>query len=91
MKLTNTFEVELENGKVCTVEVEAFGNKEPYGADADGNRGEMRFFVTDEEAVEVICNQPISYEETKEAEELALLMATSFNWEELFNEAEEES
>ena len=90
MKLTHEFEVELENGKQCVVEVEAFGEyEENYGADADGNRGAKVFFVTDEEATSVSCAQSITYDETKEAEALALKASCEHDWESQFNEAVE--
>lgn len=91
MRLTHKFKVELENGKKCVVEVEAFCEYDPnYGADLDGNRGVKTFDVTDEDVIEIECDQDLSIDEGEEAATLALKMSCDHNWEEMFNEAGEE-
>ena len=91
MKLTHEFEVELENGKQCVVEVEAFCEYDNnYGADADGLRGVRTFDVTDEDVIDIHCSQVLSIDEREEASTLALKMSCDHDWESMFNEAGEE-
>lgn len=83
--LNKAFTVELESGKILTVEVTASGYFESdYGADADGNRGVGMWFVDDieytlpkvDEKGEVLTD-----EELDELDEVLNEEIDNFTWE----------